>query len=92
MNAAPQPERRATLSGLLAILLWASLALLTTLTGSLPPFHMISSAVSASMSMPFCHVRRLTAEKIGPSSPSSKPNFVVSMARFSRFRRRFVAS
>lgn len=44
MNAAPQPERRATLSGLLAILLWASLALLTTLTGSLPPFQVLATS------------------------------------------------
>lgn len=44
MNAAAQPDRRATLSGLLAILLWASLALLTTLTGSLPPFQVLATS------------------------------------------------
>lgn len=45
MNAtSSQHDRRATLSGLLAILLWASLALLTTLTGSLPPFQVLASS------------------------------------------------
>lgn len=44
MNASAQPDRRATLSGLLAILLWASLALLTTLTGSLPPFQVLATS------------------------------------------------
>ncbi len=44
MNATTQPDRRATLGGLLAILLWASLALLTTLTGSLPPFQVLASS------------------------------------------------
>lgn len=44
MNAtSPHHDRRATLSGLLAILLWASLALLTTLTGSLPPFQVLAT-------------------------------------------------
>lgn len=40
----PHHTRRATLSGLLAILLWASLALLTTLTGSLPPFQVLATS------------------------------------------------
>ncbi len=44
MNVAAPPDRRATLSGLLAILLWASLALLTTLTGSLPPFQVLATS------------------------------------------------
>lgn len=44
MNASAQPDRRATLSGLLAIQLWASLALLTTLTGSLPPFQVLATS------------------------------------------------
>ena len=35
-------SRRATLAGLLAILLWASLALLTTATGNLPPFQILA--------------------------------------------------
>ncbi|WFC43469.1 EamA family transporter [Pseudoxanthomonas sp. SE1] len=39
-NAASQ--RRATLAGLVAILLWASLALLTTATGNLPPFQVLA--------------------------------------------------
>ncbi len=34
--------RRATLAGLVAILLWASLALLTTATGNLPPFQILA--------------------------------------------------
>jgi len=34
--------RRATLIGLVAILLWASLALLTTATGTLPPFQVLA--------------------------------------------------
>lgn len=37
-------ETRATAAGLLAILLWASLALLTTATGSLPPFQVLALA------------------------------------------------
>lgn len=43
MNAAAQTDRRATLGGLLAILLWASLALLTTLTAGLPPFQVLAT-------------------------------------------------
>lgn len=35
-------DRRATLAGLFAILLWASLALLTTLTAGLPPFQVLA--------------------------------------------------
>jgi drug/metabolite transporter (DMT)-like permease len=35
-------QRRATLVGLVAILLWASLALLTTATGDLPPFQVLA--------------------------------------------------
>lgn len=35
-------RRRATLVGLAAILLWASLALLTTATGNLPPFQVLA--------------------------------------------------
>ncbi|WP_334178067.1 EamA family transporter [Pseudoxanthomonas sp.] len=35
-------RRRATLVGLAAILLWASLALLTTATGTLPPFQVLA--------------------------------------------------
>ena len=37
------PDRRATGCGLLAILLWASLALLTTLTAGLPPFQVLAT-------------------------------------------------
>jgi drug/metabolite transporter (DMT)-like permease len=36
------PARSATLSGLLAILLWSSLALLTTATDGLPPFQVLA--------------------------------------------------
>lgn len=43
MNPQP-PDRRATGSGLLAILLWASLALLTTLTAGLPPFQVLATS------------------------------------------------
>lgn len=35
-------QRRSTLVGLVAILLWASLALLTTATGNLPPFQVLA--------------------------------------------------
>lgn len=38
------PDRRATGCGLLAILLWASLALLTTLTAGLPPFQVLATS------------------------------------------------
>lgn len=38
------PNRRATGCGLLAILLWASLALLTTLTAGLPPFQVLATS------------------------------------------------
>ena len=46
-------DRGATLSGLLAILLWASLALLTTLTAGLPPFQVlaISFGVAAALGL-----------------------------------------
>ena len=44
MIATAQSIRCATLSGLLAILLWASLALLTTLTAGLPPFQVLASS------------------------------------------------
>ncbi len=42
-TTSPHHDRRATLSGLLAILLWASLALLTTLTAGLPPFQVLAT-------------------------------------------------
>ena len=35
-------QRTATLTGLAAILLWASLAVLTTATGDLPPFQVLA--------------------------------------------------
>lgn len=38
------PNRRATGCGLLAILLWAALALLTTLTAGLPPFQVLATS------------------------------------------------
>ena len=43
MNPQP-PDRRATGSGLLAIVLWASLALLTTLTAGLPPVQVLATS------------------------------------------------
>lgn len=39
----PAPQRRATLAGLCAIALWSSLALLTTLTGDMPPFQVLAT-------------------------------------------------
>ena len=42
-------QRTATLTGLAAILLWASLAVLTTATGNLPPFQVL--AVSFGLSL-----------------------------------------
>lgn len=44
MAAPSPPDRKATLAGLLAILLWASLALMTTLTGDLPPFLVLAGS------------------------------------------------
>jgi len=38
------PDPRATLAGLAAIVLWASLALMTTLTAGLPPFQVLASS------------------------------------------------
>ena len=45
-NAATIPEtrRRATLIGAGAVFLWGSLAILTTLTGDVPPFQMVAIA------------------------------------------------
>ena len=45
-NAATIPEtrRRATLIGAGAVFLWGSLAILTTLTGNVPPFQMVAIA------------------------------------------------
>ena len=43
MSAPAHPERvRATLIGLIAVLLWATLALFTTATGQVPPFQLLS--------------------------------------------------
>lgn len=43
MSASAHPERvRATLIGLIAVLLWATLALFTTATGRVPPFQLLS--------------------------------------------------
>lgn len=36
------PRRRATLAGFAAVLLWSSLAVLTTATGSIPPFQLLA--------------------------------------------------
>lgn len=36
------PHRRATLAGFAAVLLWSSLAVLTTATGSIPPFQLLA--------------------------------------------------
>ena len=40
---AASPDRRATLCGIAAILLWSSLAVLTVLTGALPPFQLLAT-------------------------------------------------
>ena len=40
--APPDSTTRATAIGTVAILLWASLALLTTYTGSVPPFETVA--------------------------------------------------
>ncbi|HEV8389016.1 MAG TPA: DMT family transporter [Dongiaceae bacterium] len=43
MSGSANPEKlRATLIGLIAVLLWATLALLTTATGQVPPFQLLS--------------------------------------------------
>ena len=36
------PHRRATMAGFAAVLLWSSLAVLTTATGSIPPFQLLA--------------------------------------------------
>ncbi len=53
------PSRAATASGLLALLLWASLALLTTATDGLPPFQVlaISFAIAGSLGLSVVAVR-----------------------------------
>lgn len=38
------PRRRATVIGFTAILMWAGLALLTTLAGPVPPFQLVALA------------------------------------------------
>jgi drug/metabolite transporter (DMT)-like permease len=40
--AVEQPQRRATLAGVCAVVLWAALALLTTFTQGLPPFQVLA--------------------------------------------------
>jgi drug/metabolite transporter (DMT)-like permease len=44
MDLPAHPDPRATLAGLAAIVLWASLALMTTLTAGLPPFQVLASS------------------------------------------------
>ena len=58
MNATAAIDPRATLGGLLAILLWASLALLTTLTGDLPPFQVLSISFGCGGLVGLLHLSR----------------------------------
>ena len=51
-------DRRTTLGGLLAILLWSSLALLTTLTGDLPPFLVLAISFGCGGAIGLLHVLR----------------------------------
>lgn len=51
-------DRSATLGGLVAILLWASLALLTTLTGDLPPFLVLAISFGCGGAIGLLHVLR----------------------------------
>ncbi len=51
-------DRKATLGGLAAILLWSSLALLTTLTGDLPPFLVLAISFACGGSVGLLHVLR----------------------------------
>lgn len=45
------PQRAATLTGLVAILLWSSLAVLTTATGNLPPFQVLATSFGVAAAM-----------------------------------------
>ena len=51
-------DRKATLGGLVAILLWSSLALLTTLTGDLPPFLVLAISFGCGGAIGLLHVLR----------------------------------
>lgn len=51
-------DRKATLGGLVAILLWSSLALLTTLTGDLPPFLVLAISFGCGGTIGLLHVLR----------------------------------
>lgn len=52
-------DRKATLGGLAAILLWSSLALLTTLTGDLPPFLVLAISFGCGGTIGLLHILRL---------------------------------
>lgn len=47
----PAAVRRATLIGATAVLMWATLALLTTLTGRVPPFQLVAMAFSVAFAL-----------------------------------------
>ena len=47
----PAATRRATLIGATAVLMWATLALLTTLTGRVPPFQLVSMAFAVAFAL-----------------------------------------
>ncbi len=52
------PDRKATLGGFAAILLWSSLALLTTLTGDLPPFLVLAIGFGCGGTIGLLHLLR----------------------------------
>ncbi len=47
----PEKSGRATLIGASAVLMWATLALLTTLTGAVPPFQLVAMAFSVAFAL-----------------------------------------
>ncbi len=51
-----RPDRKATLGGLVAILLWSSLALLTALTGDLPPFLVLAISFGCGGTIGLLHI------------------------------------
>ncbi len=57
-DGTPLADPGATRSGLLAILLWSSLALLTTLTGSLPPFLVLAVSFTGGALVGLLHALR----------------------------------
>ncbi|NKB47858.1 MAG: EamA family transporter [Alphaproteobacteria bacterium] len=53
MTTAATPELRATLVGLLAILIWSSLALFAVLAGPVPPFQLVAMAFTVVFAVAF---------------------------------------